>query len=163
MRVQSQKRPIRDFPQPTTRSETRINEGTWIGKFQIVGELGRGGMAVVYEAHDSLLDRPVAIKVLPRTQNHQPAAIQRFLQEARSVARIHHPHIVAVYDADQFQGQYYIVLELVRGRNLQDVIRTKPPNWIEATRILADACRGRRRAVRSLRRRNVAELLAVRQ
>ena len=99
-------------------------------------------MAVVYEAYDSLLDRPVAIKVLPRTLNHQAAAIQRFLQEARSVARIHHPHIVAVYDADQFQGQYYIVLELVRGRNLQDVIRTKPLSWIEATRILADACRG---------------------
>lgn len=142
MPVQSHSRPILDLPLAESGPETRINEGTWIGKFRIVSELGRGGMAIVYEAYDSLLDRPVAIKVLPRTLNHQAAAIQRFLQEARSVARIHHPHIVAVYDADQFQGQYYIVLELVRGRNLQDVIRTKPLNWLEATRILADACRG---------------------
>lgn len=142
MRIPSQRRPFIDVPHADDSSETRINEGTWVGKFRIVGELGRGGMAVVYEAHDSLLDRPVAIKLLPRTLNHQAAHIQRFLQEARSVARINHPHIVAVYDADQFQGQYYIVLELVRGRNLMDVIRTKPLNWIEATRILADACRG---------------------
>jgi serine/threonine-protein kinase len=83
-------------------------------------------MGVVYEGYDSVLERPVAIKVLPRTLNHQPAAIQRFLQEARSVAGINHPNIVAVYDADQFQGQHYIVLELVRGLNLQDVIRTTP-------------------------------------
>lgn len=142
MRLQSQRRPKFDLSHAESSPETRINEGTWIGKFRIVGELGRGGMGVVYEGYDSLLDRPVAIKVLPRTLNHQAAAIQRFLQEARSVARIHHPHIVAVYDADQFQGQYYIVLELVRGRNLQDVIRTTPLSWIEATQILADACRG---------------------
>ncbi len=142
MRVQSQRRPRLELSHAESSPETQISEGTWIGKFRIVGELGRGGMAVVYEAYDSLLDRPVAIKLLPRTLNHQAAAIQRFLQEARSVARIHHPHIVAVYDADQFQGQYYIVLELVRGRNLQDVIRTKTLNWLEATVILADACRG---------------------
>ena len=142
MSVQSQRRPELDLPHAESSPETRTSEGTWIGKFRIVAELGRGGMAVVYEAYDSLLDRPVAIKMLPRTLNHQPTAVQRFLQEARSVARIHHPNIVAVYDADQFQGQYYIVLELVRGRNLQDVIRTKPLDWIEATHILADACRG---------------------
>jgi urea transport system substrate-binding protein len=142
MRVQSQRRPICDIVHSPTLSDTRINEGTWIGKFRIVGELGRGGMGVVYEGYDSVLERPVAIKVLPRTLNHQPAAIQRFLQEARSVAGINHPNIVAVYDADQFQGQHYIVLELVRGLNLQDMIRTQPLSWIEATHILADACQG---------------------
>lgn len=116
--------------------------GKRLGKFQIVGELGRGGMGVVFEARDTVLDRHVAIKLLPRSVCTQPDALERFLREARAAAKLNHPHVVGVYDADQFNGQYYIVLELVRGGNLQDSLKAGPLEWHEATRVLADACRG---------------------
>lgn len=116
--------------------------GKRLGKFQILGELGRGGMGVVFEARDTVLERNVAIKLLPRSVASRPESLERFLREARAAARLHHPHVVAVYDADHFNGQYYIVLELVRGGSLQEVLKTGPLSWIEATRVLTDACRG---------------------
>ncbi|NQV25163.1 MAG: protein kinase [Rhodopirellula sp.] len=124
------------------RTDHRKYAGKRLGKFQIVGELGRGGMGVVLEARDTVLDRHVAIKMLPRSVAAQPDALERFLREARAAAKLSHPHVVAVYDADQFNGQYYIVLELVRGGSLQDSLKAEPLGWIEATRVLADACRG---------------------
>lgn len=116
--------------------------GKRLGKFQILGELGRGGMGVVFEARDTVLERNVAIKLLPRSVASRPESLERFLREARAAARLHHPHVVAVYDADHFNGQYYIVLELVRGGSLQEVLKTGPLSWVEATRVLTDACRG---------------------
>lgn len=116
--------------------------GKQLGKFVIVGELGRGGMGVVLEARDTVLDRHVAIKLLPRSVAEQPEALERFLREARAAARLQHPHVVAVYDADQVHGQYYIVLELIRGGSLQDVITNGPMPWDQATRAMIEACRG---------------------
>ncbi len=113
-----------------------------MGKFEIVGELGRGGMGVVLEARDTVLERQVAIKLLPQSVSARPEALERFLREARAAARLNHPHVVTVYDADQFDGQYYIVLELVRGGSLQDSLTNGPLPWFMATRVLADACRG---------------------
>src|SRR5690349_2388840 len=83
--------------------------GKRLGKFQIIGELGRGGMGVVFEARDTVLERNVAIKLLPRSVASKLESLERFLREARAAAKLHHPHVVAVYDADQFNGQYYIV------------------------------------------------------
>jgi serine/threonine protein kinase len=99
-------------------------------------------MGVVFEARDTVLERNVAIKMLPRSVAVRPESLERFLREARAAAKLHHPHVVAVYDADQFNGQYYIVLELVRGGSLQDSLKAGPLAWVEATRVLADACRG---------------------
>lgn len=99
-------------------------------------------MGVVFEARDTVLERHVAIKLLPRAVSAQPEALERFLREARAAAKLNHPHVVAIYDADQFNGQYYIVLELVRGQSLHDLLKTGPLPWVEATRMLADACRG---------------------
>ena len=113
-----------------------------MGKFEIVGELGRGGMGVVLEARDTVLERQVAIKLLPQSVSARPEALERFLREARAAARLNHPHVVTVCDADQFDGQYYIVLELVRGGSLQDSLTNGPLPWFMATRVLADACGG---------------------
>lgn len=99
-------------------------------------------MGAVFEARDTVLERNVAIKLLPRSLAAQRETLQRFLREARAAAMLHHPHVVAVYEADQFNGQYYIVLELVRGGSMQDSLRSGPLGWAEATRVLADACRG---------------------
>lgn len=126
----------------TSTSQRTKHTGKRLGKFQIVGELGRGGMGVVFEARDTVLERNVAIKLLPRSISAQPDVLERFLREARAAAKLNHAHVVAVYDADQVNGQYYIVLELVRGGSLQDSLKTGPLAWIEATQVLADACRG---------------------
>lgn len=128
-------------PDSSSRQRAKY-AGKRLGKFQIVGELGRGGMGVVFEARDTVPERNVAIKLLPRSVATRPESLERFLREARAAAKLQHPHVVAVYDADQFNGQYYIVLELVRGGSLQEVLKTGPLPWDEASRVLVDACRG---------------------
>ncbi len=142
MSAQFEITPSHKSPRSARANAASKHIGRWIGKFQIVGELGRGGMGIVFEAQDSVLDRLVAIKLLPRSLSGQHNALQRFLREARSAAKLNDPHVVGIYEADQFNGRYYIVLELVRGSNLQDVIRSGPLDWMTATRVLADACRG---------------------
>ena len=83
-------------------------------RYEILEEVGRGGMGVVFRARDSRLDRIVALKRLPDSlrRNH-PRALQFFLREAQSAARLNHPNIVTVYDADQEDGQFFITMELL--------------------------------------------------
>jgi tetratricopeptide (TPR) repeat protein len=86
-------------------------------RYRIEAELGRGGMGTVFRAHDTLLDRPVALKLLnaPGLGSKGPA---RLLEEARAAARLNHPHIVSIYDAGDVDGLAYIVMELVEGVTL---------------------------------------------
>lgn len=77
-------------------------------RYRIDATLGEGGMGVVYKAHDTLLDRPVAVKVFSRQLATDGA--ERLLREARSVAQLDHPHIVTVYDAGEIDGQPFIVM-----------------------------------------------------
>jgi len=90
------------------------------GRYELRAQLGRGGMATVYEAHDDLLDRAVAVKVL--RVDDQATARQRFAAEARNAASLTHPHAVAVYDVNTASEQPFIVMELVRGDTLEDVL-----------------------------------------
>ena len=90
------------------------------GRYELREQLGRGGMATVYEAHDDLLDRAVAVKVL--RVDDQATARQRFAAEARNAASLTHPHAVAVYDVNTSLEQPFIVMELVRGDTLEDVL-----------------------------------------
>src|SRR5271170_2483906 len=89
--------------------------GTRFGPYEISAPLGAGGMGEVYRAHDTRLNRDVALKVLPEDLARDPARRQRFEQEARSVAALNHPNIVAVYDV----GENYFVSELVDGESLR--------------------------------------------
>jgi serine/threonine protein kinase/WD40 repeat protein len=114
-----------------------------LGKYRIDARLGKGGMSVVYQAEDTLLRRPVAIKILPRRLSSDPVALERFLFEARAVARLSHPNIVIVHDINESQGGWYLVMELVSGGSAQEMLRKRGPfPWREAVRIAADACRG---------------------
>jgi serine/threonine protein kinase len=90
------------------------------GRYELRQELGRGGMATVYEAHDDLLDRAVAVKVL--RVDDDAIARQRFAAEARNAASLTDPHAVAVYDVNTTSEQPFIVMELVRGDTLEDVL-----------------------------------------
>lgn len=128
--------------QPGTTSN-EPHKGRMLGKYRVKGRLGQGGMGTVYEAEDSLLKRQVAIKILPRTVSSDPQALQRFLLEAQAAARLNHPNVVAIYEVDQREGAYFIVMELVRGGSAQDRLnKCGPFAWQEATRVVADACRG---------------------
>ena len=98
--------------------------GAKLGPYDIVGPLGQGGMGEVYRAHDTRLDRSVAIKVLPEAIAADAGRMQRFEQEARSVAALTHPNIVAVYDVGVQEGTPYLVMELLEGETLRDRLNT---------------------------------------
>jgi len=96
-------------------------------KYEIIEEIGRGGMATVYKARQKNLDRIVAIKVLPPQFTHDQEFINRFIREARSASRLHHQNIITIYDVGNEQNFYFISMEYLEGRTLSDVIRASGP------------------------------------
>ena len=94
-------------------------------RYQILSELGRGGMGIVYKASDTVLDRVVAFKVLPDALKENPQALKNFLREAKSAAQLNHPNIVTVYDAGEQDGCYYIAMEYVDGNTLKEIVRRR--------------------------------------
>ena len=95
--------------------------GQTLGPFEIISELGRGGMAVVYKARQTDLQRMVALKILPPELSRDQSYLQRFLHEARSAAALEHPHIVPIYAIGEAQGFHYIAMKFIAGRTLKDV------------------------------------------
>src|SRR6266436_4657099 len=94
--------------------------GKSLGQFRIVERLGAGGMATVFKAYQPTLDRYVAVKVLPAYHARDPIFVQRFTQEARSVAKLHHANIVQIHDFGTEDDITYIVMEYVEGGTLKD-------------------------------------------
>ena len=94
-------------------------------RYEILEEVGRGGMGVVYRARDRRLERVVALKQLPENLRNHPKAIALFLREARSAAVLNHPNIVTVYDAGQENNILYITMELLQGMPLQQILRSR--------------------------------------
>jgi eukaryotic-like serine/threonine-protein kinase len=92
------------------------------GRYKLEAKLGSGGMSTVYLANDGTLDRAVAVKVMHREMSEQPDQLERFRQEARAVAKISHPNVVAVIDAGEDSGHPYIVFEYVEGETLKQRI-----------------------------------------
>jgi len=97
-----------------------------IGPYEILGQIGAGGMGVVYRARDPRLGREIAIKVLPRSFSADPDRLQRFAQEARAAAALNHPNILAIYDIGDSDGAPYVVSELLEGETLRERLRTGP-------------------------------------
>lgn len=113
------------------------------GRYRLIAEIGRGGMASVHRAHDEVLDREVAVKVLHARLAADPAFRDRFQREARAAARLSHPNVVTVHDCGQEQDRAWLVMELVEGDSLRDVLdirgRVTPG---EALSLLAPAAAG---------------------
>jgi serine/threonine protein kinase len=103
-----------DFPEPPPASP--------LGDYRVVGELGRGGMGVVYEAEQLSLARRVALKVLPFAAALDPKQLQRFRNEALAAAHLNHPHIVPVYAVGSERGVHYYAMQLIDGRSLADLL-----------------------------------------
>src|SRR5213080_3775260 len=98
--------------------------GTQIGgRYRLDAVIGRGGMSTVYKAFDTVLERPVAIKLMHREIASDSEQLERFRREARSVAQLNHPHIVTVIDAGEDEGTPYIVFEFVDGETLKERIK----------------------------------------
>ena len=111
---------------------------TVFGRYEVRRTLGTGGFGEVYLGHDSQLDRLVAIKVLLTQSGSPQVESERFLQEAKRLARLRHPGIVTVYDVGIHERQVYIVSDFVDGPDLGRWLRDNRPHWPEAARIVAD-------------------------
>src|SRR4051812_27210446 len=94
-------------------------------RYEIERHLARGGMAEVYVARDTLLDRPVALKVLFPELSADPTFVERFRREAQAAANLNHPNIVSVFDWGEADNTYFIVMEYVDGPTLRDLLRTE--------------------------------------
>lgn len=95
------------------------------GKYDIIREIGRGGMGIVYECKDLALDRIVALKVLPRELSYDKQFSERFKQEIRLLAKLHHQNIVPLYTADEINGYIFFSMQYVKGRALSEIIDKK--------------------------------------
>ncbi|MEZ4450291.1 MAG: protein kinase [Nannocystaceae bacterium] len=107
------------------RSEPRgAAEPTMIGRYQVHRRLGAGGMGTVYAAHDPILDREVAVKLLER--DDRPGRLDRLLREAQAMAKLSHPNVAQVYEAGTHEGQVFIAMELIHGETLRVWIEAPP-------------------------------------
>lgn len=112
--------------------------GDRLGRYRLLRVLGGGGMGLVHLAHDDELDRPVALKVLRPGGNGDS---RRLLREARSMARLAHPHIAAVFDVGEHDGDVYVAMEYVEGPTLRAWMKA-PHDWVERRDVLLQAASG---------------------
>jgi serine/threonine-protein kinase len=118
-----------------------------IGHYRIVAELGRGGMGIVYKAHEESLNRFVAIKVLGEHLTEDPDQVERFLREARSAASLNHPNIVQIYAVSEDDGRHFFAMEYVSGNSLQQILRSSGPlDPIQVAKIALQTASGLRAA-----------------
>ncbi len=113
--------------------------GETIGAYQVVEQIGRGGMATVFKAYQPSMDRYVAIKILPSHFTEDESFVGRFNQEARTLARLEHPHILPVHDYGEQEGTTYLVMRYIKAGTLKDLITRKGPMEPgEAARVLGE-------------------------
>ena len=119
-----------------------LNVGDRLGPYAVTAKIGEGGMGEVYRAHDTKLDRDVAVKVLPDKLANDAGALRRFQQEARAVAALNHPNVVTIHAVGESDGVHFLAMELVEGRVLSELIGGEPLSlgrFFEVSVPLADA------------------------
>ena len=121
-----------------------LARGASIGRYVVLGLVGRGGMGEVYAAYDPELDRKVAIKLL-RVRGSQAEADEgrsRLLREAQAIAKLSHPNVVVVYDVGAFEDQVFMAMEFVDGHTLSYWMHAAARRWTEVLKVFAEAGRG---------------------
>ncbi len=115
--------------------------GQSLGRYHILEPLGEGGMAMVYKAFDTRLERNVAVKIILPSRQQNEKFLKRFEREARALAQLTHPNIVGVIDYGEHDGLPYLVMEYISGGTLKQKLTGKPVPWQEAARVLAPVAR----------------------
>src|SRR3954451_8725282 len=128
-----------------TQNQSKVPDGTLLeGKFRVTRELGRGGMAAVYEAENVDIGKRVAVKVLAAELTTSTIVVERFLREARAAAAISSPYICDVYDSGKLEdGRPFLVLELLEGESLYE--RMTHVRWLDpetTVAVVTQTCRG---------------------
>ena len=125
-RTEELRKQIAEEEQLRTQGTVAIGDSAAVtqpSRYEILGELGRGGMGVVFRARDTNLGRIVALKRLPENLKDHPTAVKLFLREARSAAALNHPNVVTVFDAGQEQGVYFITMECLEGTGFDGLLK----------------------------------------
>ena len=112
---------------PSAATQSTLGPGSMLGNYLIVSQIGEGGMGVVYKAMDTVLDRTVALKILPPHLLQNPDFMHRFRTEAYAQARLHHPNIVTLYSMLEIPAGFVLVMEYVEGRTLHERIQSEGP------------------------------------
>jgi serine/threonine protein kinase len=141
--IESLKHQTSQNPVPST-AEAWPESLQELGDYQLIRELGRGGMGIVFEAIHQSLGRRVAVKVLPQRLTNDPRAVQRFRWEAGAAAKLHHSHIVTVFGVGFSQGYHYYVMEFIEGWSLAEIM-----NRLQSQQITASESNLRMTAVQS--------------
>lgn len=122
---------------------SELSVGTRVLNYEITGELGRGGMGVVYKATEVTLHRDVALKVLAPHRTGKSEFLARFLQEARAIAQLNHPNVVTIYQIGEYKGSPFIAMEFLKGQELDRLIsergRLQPAEALSVARQIASA------------------------
>jgi serine/threonine protein kinase len=113
-----------------------------LSHYRLLGEIGRGGMGVVWKAEDTTLGRLVAIKILPDDVARSPERLARFEREARLLASLNHPHVAQIHSLEEEQGVRFLVLEMVEGQTLQELMNRGPMSLDATLRIAEQVARG---------------------
>ncbi|HLK91871.1 MAG TPA: serine/threonine-protein kinase [Polyangia bacterium] len=130
---------------PSESAPTTLVRGATIGRYVVLGMVGRGGMGEVYAAYDPELDRKVAVKLLRVKPGNGVSHIegrQRTLREAQAIARLSHANVVVVYDVGTFREQVFIAMEFVEGNTVTYWMQAQPRTWQEVLRVFVAAGRG---------------------
>src|SRR5215471_7809593 len=109
-----------------------LAKGATLGRYVVLGLIGRGGMGEVYAAYDPELDRKIAIKLLRARDGNAEDASQgrtRLLREAQAIARLSHPNVVVVFDVGTFEGAVFVAMEFVEGHTLGYWLQERPRGW----------------------------------
>jgi len=122
-------------------NEGALVEGTAFGRYRLVSLLGRGGMGEVWRAYDTGTDRVVALKVLPVNFAQDPKFLQRFRREAHAAARLQHPHVVPIHDYGEIDGQLFVDMALIEGRDLDSVVADGPLEPMRAVAVIEQIAR----------------------
>src|SRR5579871_1816494 len=131
-------------PGGSPAEEPGLAKGAAIGRYVVLGLLGRGGMGEVYAAYDPELDRKIAVKLLRNrgAGPSDPDGRTRLLREAQAIARLSHPNVVVVYDVGTFRDSVFIAMEFVEGNTLGYWLQAAPRRWREVLDVYLAAGRG---------------------
>ncbi len=122
--------------------EELITGSTFAGRYQVIEELGRGGMGIVYRASDTKLKRTVALKFLPAELAVDPEIRERFVREARAAAALDHPHICTIHEIDETDGKLFISMAYIEGQTLRDKLRQGALELAESLEVAIQVAQG---------------------